>query len=579
MAKLPHERLLLCQESPRLWRGAGKTWVAPGISTTAGLGNEGKTPHPAAHGRHPLPLERDAIRYRKAAGFTGGCLLTFALLFWCSSAGWAQVAPPPAPTTRPLALPLSGASSPAGSVTVEQSASAAGTSTVSTGMQISGNLQGSVPDTNGPTGPVTLTLVDAVRRGLAANLGVISAENSSATARSQRIQILSALLPNISANASQSENQVNLAAYGFKFNLPPGLGVSIPSVVGPFGYSQLQGQLSQSILDPVARQNWKASKELEAASRLSAKDARELVVLAVAGGYLQNVATAARIESQRAQVAGAQAVYDQAQVRKTAGTNARIDVMRTLVELQTQKQRLNALASDWRKQKLALARAIGLPLDREVTLSEPLTAGGAGIPEAGASIAQAFQNRLDLQAATAQVRAAERALRAAHDERLPSISFNGDYGVSGPDPAHTHGVFSVTGAVNVPIWTGGRTRGDILQAEAALRQRRAELADERERVEQDVRTALIELETASGQRELSESNRTYAAETLREARDRFRLGVGTTVEVVQAQEQVAAAESDYVSSLLSFDLARISLARAVGDAEITMPDLLKGTHP
>ncbi len=505
--------------------------------------------------------------------------LSFALLFLCVPVSVAQVSPPPAYTTRPLSLPPGGDVSPAGLVSVQQSASAAVTSTVNTGLQISGNLQGSVPDSNWPAGPITLKLVDAVRRGLATNLGVISADNSSTTARAQRIQMLSAFLPNISANAAQSENQVNLAAYGFKFNLPPSLGFSIPSVVGPFGYSQLQGQLSQSVLDPVALQNWKASKELEAASRLSAKDARELVVLAVAGSYLQTVATAARIESQRAQVASAQAVYDQAQVRKAAGTNARIDVMRTLVELQTQKQRLNALESDWRKQKIALARAIGVPLDREITLAEPLAASDTGIPEAGAAIAQALQNRLDLQAATAQVRAAERALKAARDERLPSVAFNGDYGVSGPDPAHTHGVFSVTGAVNVPIWTGGRTQGDILQAEAELRQRRSELADQRGRVEQDVRTSLIELETAAGQMELSESNRTYAAETLREARDRIRLGVATTVEVVQAQEQVAAAESDYVSSLLSFDLARLSLARAVGDAEITVPDLLKGTHP
>jgi outer membrane protein TolC len=505
--------------------------------------------------------------------------LGFVLLLSWAAAGVAQVAAPPAPTTRPLDLPPGGNVSPAGSVSVQQSASAVGANTVNSAVPIGGNLQGSVPGPKAPAGPVTLKLTDAVRRGLESNLGVISADNSSAIARAQRIQTLSALLPNISANASESENQVNLAAYGFKFNVPPSLGFSIPSVVGPFGYTQLQGQLSQTVLDPVARQNWKASKELEAAVRLSAKDARELVVLAVASGYLQTVATAARVESQRAQVAGAQAVYDQAQVRKTAGTNARIDVMRTLVELQTQKQRLNALESDWRKQKIALARAIGVPLDRDLTLAEPLTAGDTGIPEAGAAIGQALQNRLDLQAATAQVRAAERALGAARDERLPSVTFNGDYGVSGPDPAHTHGVFSVTGAVNVPIWTGGRTRGDILQAEAELRQRRAELADQRGRVEQDVRTSLIELETAAGQRELSESNRTYAAETLREARDRLRLGVATTVEVVQAQEQVAGAESDYVSSLLSFDLARLSLARAVGDAELTVPDLLKGTHP
>jgi outer membrane protein TolC len=162
---------------------------------------------------------------------------------------------------------------------------------------------------------------------------------------------------------------------------------------------------------------------------------------------------------------------------------------------------------------------------------------------------------------------------------LPSVTVNGDYGVSGPDPAHTHGVFSVTGSVNVPIWTGERTRGDILQAQTALKQRHSEMADQKGRVEQQVRASLIELQTAVGQMDLCETNRTYAAETLHEASDRYHLGVATTVEVVQAQEQVAAAENDYVSSLLSLNLARLSFARAVGQAELMLPDLLKGNHP
>ena len=222
----------------------------------------------------------------------------------------------------------------------------------------------------------------------------------------------------------------------------------------------MQGSLSESVYDPVARRNWRASQELERASTLSAKDARELVVIAVAGTYLQTVATAARIESQRAQVANAQAVYDQALIRKQAGTNARIDVMRTLVELQTQKQRLNSLESDFRTQKLALARAIGLPLDREITLTEPLAPDTIPIPEPAAAVQQALAQRSDLQAAEAQVRAAEHAVDAARAERLPSVSFNGDYGVLGPNPAQTHGVFTVTGSVNVPVWTGGRIKAD-----------------------------------------------------------------------------------------------------------------------
>jgi outer membrane protein TolC len=177
------------------------------------------------------------------------------------------------------------------------------------------------------------------------------------------------------------------------------------------------------------------------------------------------------------------------------------------------------------------------------------------------------------------VRAAEIVVSAARAERLPSASLTADYGVLGPTPVSNHGVYSVTGAVNVPVFQGGRVKADIEQAEATLHQRQAELADQRGRVEQQVRTALIELQTAIGEVRLAENNRGFANETLREARDRFNAGVTTTVEVVQAQEQVASAESDYISGLFAFDLARISLSRALGQAETDLPNLLSGVQP
>jgi outer membrane protein TolC len=481
--------------------------------------------------------------------------------------------------TRPMVLPQSAGPSVAGSVSVQQTTSPQGTNTINSSVQTTGALQGSVPGENPGAGPVKLTLADAVQRGLRTNLGVIAAGNAGAASAAQRVQALSALLPNISANTSESIMQVNLAAYGFSFNLPPGLGFSIPTVVGPFSYWQAQGSVSQSIYDPVARRNWKAAKELEKAATLSAKDARELVVFAVAGTYIQALATAAEIESQRAQVSDAQAIYEQAQVRKMAGTNSRIDVTRTLVELETEKQRLSSLESDYRQQKLALAATIGLPLDRELVLSDPLGPDTVPVPEVPAAMEEALRLRSDLRASEAQVAAAQRAVDAARGERLPSLSLNGYYGVSGPNPASVHTVYTGTVTLNVPIWLGGRVKGDIREAEATLHQREAELADQRRRVEQEVRSALIKLQTAAGQIKVAESNRSYAAETLREARDRFQLGVANTVEVVQAEQQTASAESDYVSSLLSLELARLNLARATGQTEASLPDLLKGKRP
>lgn len=486
---------------------------------------------------------------------------------------------PAAGSSRAVPLSLSGRTLETGSVSAQETTGGSGVETLTSSVEINGDFQGSVPAANVPAGAISLTLAEAVERGLQTNLGGLTANNSVRAARAERIQSLSNLLPSISADASDTVEQINLAAFGFKFKLPPSVNFSIPTVVGPFNYSQAQVAVSQTIYDAVQRRNLQASKESEHASVLAAKDARELVVLAVAGAYLETVSTLARVASQAAQVENAQAVNRQAEVRLQAGTNARIEVMRTLVELRTQQQRLSSLQSDLRKQKIALARMIGLPLDRDLTLTEPLAFYAQTLPDAGAAIERAYHSRSDLQAAEAQVKAAQVVLSAARAERLPSVNVNGDYGVLGTNPTNGHGVFAITGSVTVPIWQGGRVRGDIEQAEATLSQRQAELADQRGRVEQDVRTALIELETAAGQVELAQANRGYAAETLREARDRFNLGVTTTVEVVQAQEQVAGAESDYISSLFSFDLARLALNRAMGEAETGLGSLLRGERP
>lgn len=504
-----------------------------------------------------------------------------AILYSClaasvfSAAAWGQFGGAGAQRSTPaLQLPGSGRQAPGSVTTQQQAAPSPGANVVNSSIQIGGDFAGSVEDHKAPAGTVTLTLADAVKLGLAANLGVLTSDDTTRAARAERLRALSNLLPAVSVDLSETSTQVNLAAFGFKFNVPPGFGFSIPTVVGPFQYFQALGNLSQTVWDPVARRNWHATQESERASMLSARDARELVVLAVAGAYLQTIATDARVGSQRAQVNNAQAVYHQAEVRKEAGTNARIDVTRTLVELQSQQQRLNALESDLKKEKLAFARLIGLPLDRTLILSEPLAFNPAAVPEPGGAIQQAFDKRWDLKAAESQVRAAELVVSAAHAERLPSASLTGDYGVLGPSPASNHGVYSVVGAVNVPVFQGGRVKADIEQAEATLHQRQAELADQRAGVEQEVRTALIELETAIGEVRLAENNRGFANETLREARDRFNAGVATTVEVVQAQEQVASAESDYISGLFAYDLARISLSRATGQAETDLPGLL-----
>ena len=485
---------------------------------------------------------------------------------------------------RATQLPLSGRQS-AGSVNVQQSASPAGggSNTLNTSISVSGSSAGSTldpsfaQDTN--SGTIALTLSDAIRRGLAFNLGRVSADNSARQASAQRIAARSSLLPQISASVAENAAKVDLAAEGFSASAfgNSGLGFAFPTAVGPFHYYDLHGTLSQDVLDFTAIHNYRSAQQSDQASGFNAKDAREQVVLAVAGTYLQLLATSALLEQQRVEVQYAQASYNQAQAQADAGNKAPIDATRSLVELQTEQQRLSSEGGDFRKQKNSLARLIGLPLGVEITLSEKLPEGAPAAPPLKDAIRQAFATRSDLRAAEAQLRSAEEARKAASAERLPSANVNGTYGLQGINPNQGTTVFQAAATLSVPIFEGGRIHSDAVQADAVVAQRRAELSDQRGAVELEVRNAYIDLEVASQQVTTAISNRKLALQTLQQSQDRFAVGVANSVEVVSSQQSLADADHDYVSSLFSQSVARISLARAVGEAEKDLPDLLKGS--
>jgi outer membrane protein TolC len=192
-----------------------------------------------------------------------------------------------------------------------------------------------------------------------------------------------------------------------------------------------------------------------------------------------------------------------------------------------------------------------------------------------AAVAQAEQQRADLKAAQSQVEAAAKALAAARAQRLPSAAISGNYEVIGTNPAQSHGAFTVVGTLSIPLWQGGRTAGEIAQAEAVLAERQAELDDTRGQIEAQVRQAYLDLEASAGQVEVARQNVQVAQETLEMTRARMEAGVINTVEVVQAQQTVASAQLDLIDSVFAHNLAKLSLARALGHATEQIPSLLK----
>jgi outer membrane protein TolC len=444
-----------------------------------------------------------------------------------------------------------------------------------TGLAQTGAFQGSA--SSGPSSgqPLALSLDEALKMGLRYNLGAITSEESSQRAKGENIVARSLLYPNLSGGLRENVEQIDLSSFGFKFKFPSSLGINIPNIVGPFNYFDLRGYLTQRVADLQAIRSYQSAREAQRAAELSAVDAREIVVYVVTQGYLQVLAQSARVDSAKVQVDSAQAIFQQASDRFTAGLSAKIDMTRSQVELETQQQRLTAEQADFGKQKIALARLIGLSPAQPYSLSDRLPYAPLENITLEQALTLATQNRSDLKAADAQLRAAQFARKAAVAEHYPTLGIVADYGVIGVNPANSHGTFDVSGQLLFPIWAGGHTHGDIIEADATLKQRRAEYENVRDRVEADVRNAYLDLNAAAEQVRVAQSRRELALDELTQSTDRFSSGVADTVEVTQAQEVVASAESDYIANLNAHNLAKASVARAIGQAEKIMRDLLR----
>lgn len=437
---------------------------------------------------------------------------------------------------------------------------------------VSGPFSGSVPSGQATAEVVPLSLNEAIERGLKYNLGVLLEQQGSRFAQGAKYRARSALLPNVSAGISETGEQINLAAFGFSGF--PGIG----NIVGPFNIFDARASVSQPILDFRALRNDRAASENVKAARYSYDNAKNVVVLAVTSLYLEAIAGAARIEAAQAQLTTAQALYDQAVDLRKAGVIPGIEVIRAQVEKQAQQQRLIFFQNEYEKEKLNLARAIGLPLGQPIRLSDALSYTAPPAMSQQQALEQAYHARADYQNALALVRAAESARRAASAEALPSVSLDGNYGDIGPRIYNSHGTFLVAASVRIPVFQGGLVRGEVLQADALLRQRTAESEELRARIDYEIRTAFLDLKSAGDRVEVARSTLDLAKRQLAQSQDRFAAGVADNIEVVQAQDALATGNENYISSLYAYNLAKVSLARAVGFPQGPGKPFLEGTR-
>ncbi len=431
---------------------------------------------------------------------------------------------------------------------------------------------GGVPADQATSEVLPLAISDAIARGLKHNLSSLLGKEGIRGAQGSRDRARSQLYPNLSAAVSESQQQVNLEALGFRGF--PGM----PTVVGPFSVFDIRVYLSQTVLDFKALNEMRSADERVQAAEFSYRRIRDEVALLCGDLYLQAVAGKGRIQAYRAQLETARALYDLAVDLQQAGVAPGIDVLRARVELQAQQQRLIEVENQFEKQKLRLAHAIGLPLGQQFDLTDEMPSATLTSPGFEDALERAYRDRADYQAAAVQVQAAESTKKAAESERLPSMKVTANYGINGPGPGNSHGSYSVAAGIRIPVFEGGSASAKILEAEAAVRQKQAELEDLRSRIYYELQAAFLNLKASEEKVKVAESSLGLSREQLEQARDRFAAGVANNMEVVEAQEVVADSQEAYISSLYAYNNAKGTLAHILGAAETSFVQFLRGNQ-
>jgi outer membrane protein TolC len=404
-----------------------------------------------------------------------------------------------------------------------------------------------------------ITLRDAIQRGLQANLRVLVAGTRIEETQGSEVRRFASLLPRVRGESFASLQNRNLRAFGIS---APG----IPDVIGPFSNFDFRVYADQPVLDLQSYRNWKASRRLEDASRKDYQDARDFIVRQVGGLYLNAQSAAAQAEAAQARVTTADALYKLARDRHDAGVATGVDVLRAQVQLANERQRLLEAQNSAKLTLMALARNIGMSPGTPLELGEVLTFAPLEQPEVSRLLQSALQQRPDYLSLANQRLALAQQAEANRARYLPKFSVGGNYGGLGRSVGDIKGTGALQGTLSITLFDRDR-KGEELELAARLKRIDEQMNDLRLGIEQEVREALLNLDSAAEEVKVAEKGRELAQQELDLARDRFQAGVTSNIEVTTAQDSLARAQENYIVAVSRHVDAKLSLARAAGGTE------------
>ena len=433
------------------------------------------------------------------------------------------------------------------------------------------HAQGSPSAAPSATAPVVrLTLEQAVNLAVKQNTTAQTAVLTAAQAEQDRRIALSQLLPQASFSLQEERQRNNLEAQfggnpGNVFPFPTG--ASFPRAVGPFNIFSTGVGFNGPLFDLTLYHRFLASRASESASKADSLSTREQVILLVVSQYIGTLRAVADVQASQSRVDLAQALYDQAADLQKEGVGTGIDTLRANVELQNEKQRLIEAQADRERSLYALSRLLNLDPHQQVELADSLSFFDTPQPEVDGSIDAALASRQEWKSLQSQLQAAGLDKKAVWEERLPSVRYSGNWSQLGTTPSTIIPTYSYAGTVSVPLFTGGRIKAETARANLAILKLQQQQADLRNSIALDVKTSLINMNSARNEVQVANLGVQLAKEEVDQARDRFKAGVANNIEVIQAQDSLARANDNQIVALYRFNQARADYARSVGQME------------
>lgn len=422
-------------------------------------------------------------------------------------------------------------------------------------------LTGVVAHAQNASPPVRLTIEEAITRALKANLGVQVADSQRSEAAGARERAFSALLPHASGDHVTSLQNRNLQALGI--SVP---GFPIPVVAGPFSNYDYRVFGSQTIVDRQAYHNWKASERQQEATALSYQDTRDLVIRETGGLFLDVQAAQAEVEADEARVMTSDALLRLARDQHAAGLATAVDVVREQVQLQSDQQTLLVARDNYQTSILNLERFIGLRPGEPLELAQRLEYHPIELPNVDEVVPAALDARADYRSLKLQREALTEQQKASRARYLPRFSMDGNYGTLGRSYGTMPGIGLIEGVVSIDLFDRDRN-GEAKQLAAQMQRIDSQMADLQHGIEQDVRKAVLDLQSAEQQVTVTQAGLELAKRELALARDRFQNGLSDNIEVITAQSSLQSAEDDHIAALARHSDAALALARALGATE------------